>query len=142
VFIDDVIDRNGRIYFRCHVEETLNHRGLEIPDWMLQDACSTTGIVETPVVTCGALRDLKALVDNASSHDPGLTDAQCLEGGADATGTGCEAVSTPTVSGSHTDTIICNDAAGVKADNDRAHVASAPPTLGAAMRKPGEGGRS
>lgn len=87
MFIDDVIDRNGRVYFRCHVEETLHHRGLEIPDWMLRETCSTTGIVETPVVTYSALGDLKALLGGASSHDPGLTDAQCFEGGADATRT-------------------------------------------------------
>src|SRR5215813_3080614 len=56
VFIDDVIDRNGCVYFRCHVEETVHLRGLEIPDWMLQETCSTTGLVETPVVNCSALR--------------------------------------------------------------------------------------
>ena len=39
-------------YFRCHVEETLHHTALEIPDWMLQETCSTTGLVETPVVNC------------------------------------------------------------------------------------------
>jgi len=98
VFIDDVIDRNGRVYFRCHVEETLHHRALEIPDWMLQETCSTTGLVETPVVNCSALRNLKALLDGASSHDLGLTEAQCFEGGADATDTGSKAVSMPTVS--------------------------------------------
>jgi len=63
VFIDDVIDRNGRVYFRCHVEETVHLRALEIPDWMLQETCSTTGLVETPVVNCSALCNLKALVD-------------------------------------------------------------------------------
>jgi DDE domain len=78
VYIDDVVDRNGRVFVRCHVEETLSHRGLEIPDWMLQESCGTTGIAETPVVGCGALRDLKALLDGASSHDPGLIDAQVL----------------------------------------------------------------
>ena len=109
---------------------------------MLQETCSTTGIVETPVVTYSALRDLKALLGGASSHDPGLTDAQCFEGGADATRTGSQALSTRTVSATHTDTAICNDAAGVKAEDNRAHVASAPPTLGTAMRKPGPGGRS
>src|SRR5215470_4055595 len=55
VFIDDVIDRNGRVYFRCHVDETVHLRALEIPDWMLQESCSTTGLVETAVVNCSAL---------------------------------------------------------------------------------------
>src|SRR5437870_9287756 len=112
VFIDDVIDRNGRVYFRCHVEETLHHRALEIPDWMLQETCSTTGLVETPVVNCSALRNLKALLDGASSHDLGLTEAQCFEGGADATDTGSKAVSMPTVSATNRDTDVCNDRRG------------------------------
>ena len=94
MFINDVIDRNGRVYFRCHVEETLHLRALEIPDWMLQETCSTTGLVETPVVNCSALRNLKALLGD-SSHGLGLTEAQSFEGGADATDTGSKAVSMP-----------------------------------------------
>jgi hypothetical protein len=142
VFIDDVIDRNGSVYFRCHVEETLHHRALEIPEWMLQETCGATGLVETPVVNGSALGNLKALLDGASSHDLGLTEAQCFEGGADATDTGSKAVSMPTVSATNRDTDVCNDATGSKAEDDRAHVAFAPPTLGTAMRKPGQGGRS
>ena len=134
MFIDDVIDRNGRVYFRCHVEETVHLRALEIPDWMLQETCSTTGLVETPVVNCSALRNLKALLDGASNHDLGLTEAQCFEGGADATDTGSQALSTRTFSANHTDTDVGNDAAGSEAEDDRAHVAFAPPTLGTAMR--------
>jgi hypothetical protein len=142
VFIDDVIDRNGRVYFRCHVEETLHHRALEIPDWMLQETCGTISIVETPVVNCSALRNLKALLDGASSHDLGLTEAQCFEGGADATDRRSKAVSMPPVSATNTDTDVCNDPTGGKAEDDRTHVAFAPPTLGTAMRKPGQGERS
>jgi hypothetical protein len=142
VLIDDVIDRNGRVYFRCHVEETLQQRALEMPDWMLEETCSTIGIVAKPVVNCSALRDLKALLSGASSHDPGLAEAQCFEGGADATDTGSQALSTRTVSANHTETDVCNDAAGSEAEDDRAHVAFAPPTLGTAMRKSGQGGRS
>ena len=142
MFIDDVIDRNGRIYFRCHVDETLHLRALEIPEWMLQETCSTIGVVETPVVNCSALRNLKALLDGASGHDPDMTEAQCFEGGADATDRRSKAASTRTVSATYRDTDVCNDATGSKAEDDRVHVAFAPPTLGTAMRKPGQGGRS
>ena len=141
MFIDDVIDRNGRVYFRCHVEETVHLRALEIPEWMLQETCSTTGLFETPVVNFSALRNLKALLAGASSHDLGLTEAQCLEGGADATDTGSKAISKPTVSATNSETDVCNDATGSKAEDDRTHVAFAASTLGTAMRKPGEGGR-
>jgi len=142
VIIDDVIDRNGRIYFRCHVDETLHLRALEIPDWMLQETCSTIGVVETPVVNCSALRNLKALLEGASSHDLGLKEAQCFEGGADATDRPSKAVSMPTISATNRDTDVCNNATGGKAEDDRTHVTSATPTLGTTMRKPGQGGRS
>jgi hypothetical protein len=142
VFIDDVIDRNGRVYFRCHVDETVHLRALEIPDWMLQETSGTIGIVETPVVNCSALRSLKELLNGASSHDLGLTEAQCFEGGADATDTGSKAVSMPTVSATNRDTEVCNDATGSKGEDDRAPIAFTAPTLGTAMRKPGQGGRS
>jgi hypothetical protein len=142
VFVDDVVDRNGRIYFRCHVEETLQQMALEIPDWMFAETCCAIGTVDTPVVSCTALRDLKELLEGASSHDPDLTEAQCFGGSADATDTGSKALSTRTVSANHTDTDVCNDVAGSEAEDNRTHLAFAPPTLGTPMRKPGQGGRS
>jgi hypothetical protein len=38
VFIFKVIDRNGPVYFRRHVDETLHQPALEIPDWMFDSA--------------------------------------------------------------------------------------------------------
>jgi len=70
VFIDETIHRNGRVYFRCHADETLNQRAVEIPDWMFESTCSTIGAAATPVVSCDALRNLKALLASASGHDP------------------------------------------------------------------------
>src|SRR5262249_2035807 len=97
-------------------------------------------LVETPVVNGSALGNLKVLLDAASSHDLSLTEAQCFEGGADATDTGSKAVSMPTVSATDRETDVRNDATGSKAEDDRTHVAFAPPTLATAMRKPGVGG--
>jgi hypothetical protein len=34
VFIDEGVEKNGRVMFRCHVEETQQWTALEIPDWM------------------------------------------------------------------------------------------------------------
>ena len=110
---------------------------------MLEETCSTIGIVAKPVVSYSALRDLKALLGSgASSHGPGLAEAQCFKGGADATDTGSQALSTRTVSANDTDTDVCNDAAGSAAEDDRAHLAFAPPNTGNGERKSGQGGRS
>jgi hypothetical protein len=87
VFIDDKIDRNGPVYFRAHVDETLHERALEIPEWMFDTTCRTIAVVETPVVSCDALSDLQVLLARASSHDRTLKEAQCFEGGADARNT-------------------------------------------------------
>jgi hypothetical protein len=142
VFIDDRIDRNGRVYFRCHVDETLHQPALEIPDWMFETTCSAIRVVEVPVVNCDALRNLKTLLANTSSHDPSLKEAQCFEGGADAKDTGFKTVTTRTISSTNADAQVECDATGGTAEDDRAHVAIAPATLGKAERVSGQGGRS
>jgi hypothetical protein len=142
VFIDDMIDRNGPVYFRGHVDETLNERALEIPDWMLEAACSTIAVVETPVVSCDALRNLQVLLATASSHDRILKEAQCFEGGADAKNTGFKTVSTEAVSASNADAGIEDNASGGAAEDERPTVAIASPTLGKTThRVSGQGGR-
>ena len=142
VFVDDMIDRNGRVYFRCHVEETVHLRALEIPDWMLQETCSTTGLVEKPVVNCSALRNLKALLDGApSSHDLGLKKLSAskealMQQTQDRKPFQCRLFQPPIARPT-----FATMPRGSKAEDDRTHVGFATSTLGTAMRKPGEGGR-
>ena len=87
MFIDGGVEKNGRVIFRCHVEETQQWRALEIPDWMFGSVCSTMCVVETPRVACEALRKLKVLLAGASNHDPIVKEAQRFEGGVDETDT-------------------------------------------------------
>ncbi len=81
--VDETIEKNGRVLFRCHVEETLHERALEIPAWMFDSACRTMSSAEIPTVNCETLRNVKALL-SASHHDPTVKEAQRLEGGTDA----------------------------------------------------------
>jgi hypothetical protein len=81
VFIDGGVEKNGRVIFRCHVEETQQWRALEIPDWMFGSVCSTMCVVDTPRVTCEALRKVKVLLAGASNHDPAVKEGQRFEGG-------------------------------------------------------------
>ena len=90
MFIDGGVEKNGRVIFRCHVEETQQWRALEIPDWMFGSVCNTMCVVDTPTVGCEALRKLKALLAGASNHDPTVKEAQRFEGGVDETDTESE----------------------------------------------------
>jgi len=142
VFIDETIHRNGRVYFRCHADETVHQRALEIPDWMFESSCSTIGAVATPIVSSDALRDLQVLLANASGYDPILKEARCFEGGADAKETGSKTVSTWAVSAGNTDAHVEGNATGGAAEDDRADVAIASPTSRrTAQRAPVQGGR-
>src|SRR5262249_42450311 len=143
VFIDDRIDRNGPVYLRGHVDETLHERALEIPEWMFDTTWRATGIVETPVVSCDALGNLQVLLARASSHDRTLKEAQCFEGGADASNTGFKNVPTEAISATSTDTHFEDNAPGGAAEDDRPTDAIASPTLGKTPRSAsGRGGRS
>src|SRR5262249_46943483 len=130
VFIDDRTDRNGTVYLRGHVDETLHERALEIAEWMFDTTWRTTGIVETPVVDCDALGNLQVLLATASSHDRTLKEAQCFEGGADASNTAFKTVSTEAVSATNTGTHIEDNASGGQSEDDGPTDAIAPPTLG------------
>jgi hypothetical protein len=59
------LEKNSRVVFRYHVEETQQWSALEIPDWMFDAGCSTMFLVDKPLVTCGALSRLKVLLARA-----------------------------------------------------------------------------
>jgi hypothetical protein len=142
VFIDDMIDRNGPVYLRGHVDETLHERALEIPEWMFDTTYRAIAVVETPVVSCDALGNLQVLLARASSHDRILKEAQCFEGGADANKTGFKTVSTEAVSATNAAAYVEDNASGGAAEDDRPTIAIASPTLGKTThRVSGRGGR-
>ena len=138
MFIDEVIDRNGPIYFRCHVDETLQQPALEIPDWMFDSAWSTVCVVDAPVVTCQALRNLKLLLAAASNPDPMVKDAQGFKGGADATDTEFETISIEAVPSNNSDSPVGNDAIRGEAKDDPVTVTIVPSALGESTQ-PAEG---
>jgi hypothetical protein len=139
VFIDDVIERNGAVYFRCHIDETLDQAALEIPDWMFDSLWRRVCSVDTPVVGWQALRNLKLLLA-ASNHDPIVKDAEGLKGGADATDTESKTISIGAVSSDNSDSPVGNDAIGGKAKDDPVTVTIVPSALGESMQPP-EGGQ-
>src|SRR5262249_27096580 len=69
VTVDETIEKNGRVFFRCHVEETLRQRALDIPSWMFDSACRNMFTFGIPAVNCEALRTVKLLL-SASRDDP------------------------------------------------------------------------
>jgi len=140
VFIDDMVDRNGPVFFRCHVDETLHQPALEILDWMFDSAWSTVCLVEAPIVVCDALRNLKVLLASGSNHDPMVKDAQSFEGGTDATDTESTAISIGTVLSIHSDPPVDSNAIRGEAENDPVTVPIVPPALGESTR-PSEGGQ-
>jgi hypothetical protein len=78
VFIDERVEKHGRIMFRCHAEETRHWSALEIPDWMFDSAWGKVYPVDAPTVGCEALRSLKVLLAAASNHDPMVKEALCM----------------------------------------------------------------
>jgi hypothetical protein len=142
VFIDDRVDRNGPVYLRGHVDETLHERALEIPEWMFDTTYHTIAIVDTPVVSCDALGNLQVLLARASSHDRTLKEAQCFEGGTDARNTGFKIVSTEAVSATNTHIHVEDNASRGAAEDNRSTVPLASSTLGKAThRVSAQGGR-
>ena len=58
--------RNGRALFCCSVEESLEGRLLEIPQWMFDPAiCCRMELAAVPTVSCEALLDLKTVLQCA-----------------------------------------------------------------------------
>jgi len=126
VFIDDMIDRNGPVYFRCRVDETLHQPALEIPDWMFDSAWSAVGSVDAPIVGWQARRSLKLLLAAASNDDPVMNEAQGFEGGTDATDTESKAISIGTIPSINSDPPVDSNAIGVEAKNDPVTVTIVP----------------
>jgi hypothetical protein len=106
VFIDERVEKNGRVMFRCHVEETRQLCALEVPDWMFDSACSTVCPVNVPAVGYEALRSLKVLLATASNHDPIVKEAQGFEGGTDANDTESKTISIRTVPSINSDPVV------------------------------------
>ena len=70
VAVHEAFTRNGRAVCRCSVDENPGVRLLEIPQWMFDSAtCSRMRPATVPMVSCGALLDLKALLRCASFPD-------------------------------------------------------------------------
>jgi len=139
VFIEERREKNGCVVFRCYVEETQRWSALEIPDWMFDPACSTLQEVDTPLVECRALRNLKVLLAGASSHDPIVMEAQRFEGGADATETESKTISIGIIPSVTSDPRMGGTASGDEAKDDQVTFTIASPALGEPTRPPEQG---
>jgi len=63
VAVHETFTRNGRAVFQCGLDEKPGARLLEIPQWMFDSvACCRMRLATVPMVSCGALLDLKALL--------------------------------------------------------------------------------
>jgi hypothetical protein len=142
VFIEERVEKNGRVVFRCYVEETRQWSALEIPDWMFDSACSTLHEVDAPLVGCQALRNLKVLLAGASSHDPIVSEAQRFEGGADATDTESKTISIGIIPSITSDSPLDRTAIGGEAKDDPVTVTIVSSALGETTRPPEQGGRA
>ena len=70
VAVHETFTRNGQAVFRCDIDESLEARLLEIPQWMLDSvARCRMRLATVPTVGCDALLDLKALLRCASFPD-------------------------------------------------------------------------
>jgi hypothetical protein len=86
VGIEETIEKRTQSIFRCRIEETVDGRALEIPQWMFDPTSGAIELTAEPHVSCAALVNLTALLRGASRYDCGGGEAQHLkpEGGADA----------------------------------------------------------
>jgi hypothetical protein len=103
VAIHQAFTRSGCALFRCSIEENLETRLLEIPQWMFDPAtCCRMRLAAVPTVTCKALVDLKTLLQGTPLPDSGVllqARHRSFLGGADAKVTeAAESRSTQTVS--------------------------------------------
>jgi hypothetical protein len=129
VSVDEAIEKNCCVFFRCHVEETFHQRALEIPAWMFDSVCRTMPIADIPAVNCEALRRVKVLL-SASSHDPIVKEAERFEGGADAKETEPTIDTDGTVSSDNEVALVGNYAPESATNDGRVDVAIAAPALG------------
>ena len=117
MFIDEGVEKNGRVIFRCRVEETQQGTALEIPGWMFDSVCSTMCVVDTPTVECEALGKLKVLLSGASNHDPSVKEAQRFEGGVDETDTESETIAVGIVPTVNSHSSVDSSSIGSEAKN-------------------------
>ena len=127
--VDETIEKNGRVFFRCHVEETLHHRALEIPAWMFGSACQAMSLADIPAVNCEALHEVKVLL-SASSHDSIVKEAERFEGGAHAKETESTTDTDGAVSSDNENPHRGSDARECATNDDPLDVAIAAPALG------------
>jgi len=140
VSIDERVEKNGHVSYRCHVEETIHKSPLEIPDWMFDAAYSRMCRADKAAVCWQALGKLKELLASASRTDQVIEEAQRLEGGADAKDTGSKTRSVGIVSSVSQEAHVGRVACGGKAKDDKVAVAIAAPSLGKARPALSEGG--
>ena len=144
VFIDASIERNGRLFFYCHVEETLGKRAVEIPAWMFDSSWEQIrlrDLNDTPAVGCEALKNLKLLLATASSGDHLVQEAQRLEGGADAKTAKSTTISAGIVSTANPDIDLAHHGSGGEGANDASTVSLASPLLETSKETASSGGR-
>ena len=73
VAIHQAFTRSGCALFRCSIEENLETRLLEIPQWMFDPAtCCRMRLAAVPIVTGKALLDLKTLLQGTPLPDNGI----------------------------------------------------------------------
>jgi len=141
VFSDERVEKKGRVVFRCCVEETQQWSALEIPDWMLDSACSTMCLIDAPIVGCESLRSLKVLLAGASNHDPAVKEAQRFEGGVDATETKSKTIAIGIVPSVNSDPSVDSSPIGGEAKDHPVTVTTVAPALGEPTRPREQGGR-
>jgi len=117
-----VIDRNGPVYFHCHIDETLDEAALAIPNWMFDSAWSTVYAVERPIVGWQALQNLKVLLVSASNNGQIVKEAHGFEGGPDATDAESKTISIGTVPSIHSDSSMDSNTIRLAENNDSAAV--------------------
>lgn len=140
MFIDGGVEKNGRVIFRCHVEETQQWRALEIPDWMFGSVCSTMCVVDRPTVVCEALRKLKVLLAGASNDDPIVKEAQRFEGGVDAGDTESKTTTVGIVPSVNSDSSLDSNPIGGEAKDHPVTVTIVTPTVAEPTRPRKQGG--
>jgi hypothetical protein len=134
VSVDEKIEKYGRVFFRCHVEETLHHRALEIPAWMFDSACHAMSLADIPAVNCQALHKVKLLL-SGSSHDSIVEEARRFEGGADAKKTLSKIDTDGTVSSDNENPDVGGDAPEGATNDDPLDVEIAAPALGKRLQR-------
>jgi hypothetical protein len=144
VFIDASIERNGRLFFYCHVEETLGKSAVEIPAWMFDSSWEQIrlrDLSDTPAVGCEALKNLKLLLATASSGGHLLKETQRSDGGADAKTAKSTTISAGIVSTANPDADLAHHGSGGEGANDASAVSPASPLLETSKGLDSSGGR-